>query len=84
MAGDIRIPCDIWLCELHYAEWLEHEFAVNNCKEEDSDAPKDRLASAQPNPDHVSNLVHALLPVEPCSYANWGENVRNRGLRLSR
>jgi hypothetical protein len=30
MAGDIRIPCDIWLCELHYAEWLEHEFAVNN------------------------------------------------------
>jgi hypothetical protein len=30
MAGDIRIPCDIWLCELHYDEWLEHEFAVNN------------------------------------------------------
>jgi hypothetical protein len=28
MVGDLGVKCDTWLCETHYAQWLEHDFSL--------------------------------------------------------
>jgi hypothetical protein len=68
--------------------WTQGDFASKNCRYgcahtsigKESAGREGRILAA----DHVSNLVKRVAPVELCSEAKRGENVRNRGPRLFR